>query len=246
MDITAVVLTKNEEKNIENCLRSLEWCQEIIVVDDNSSDKTAALAKKYGVRVYEHTLNNDFSDQRSFGLEKAKNEWVLFVDSDEIVSTKLAQEVKVAVQSSKVQGYFISRTDYMWGKQLKHGEQGDIKLLRLARKSSGKWVGQVHETWVVTGITALLKYPLQHYPHQTLKELLTEINFYSTIRSEELFKEGVRANWLSVLLYTKGKFVQDYFFKLGFLDGIEGFVIAIVMSFHSFLTRGKLWQLSEK
>lgn len=247
MEISAVVLTKNEEKNIQACLESLSWCSEIIVIDDNSADETALLARKHGTTVYSHSLDNDFSQQRNFALTKAKYDWVLFVDADERVSGDLKKEIEKSIEHSQgTAGFFLKREDTMWGKVLNHGEQGNIQLLRLAKKGSGKWVGKVHEVWDVKSTTQQLENPIYHFPHPTVAQFLAEINMYSTIRAKELHNQGKKADWLSVLLYAKGKFAQDYFFKFGFLDGTEGFLVAIIMSFYSFLVRGKLWQLGEK
>lgn len=247
MAISAVVLTKNEEKHIEDCLKSLLWCDEIIVVDDASTDQTKQIAKKYKATVVAYTGDHDFANKRNFGLTKAKGDWVLFVDADERVSHALSLEIKSQISNSKSQynGYYLKRQDYMWGKPLLHGEQGNGIFLRLGKKGSGEWRGKVHEVWDVTGNRGVLKNPLLHYPHPTLAEFLEEINMYSTMRAEELHSKGVKANFLSILLYPKAKFIQDYFVKCGFLDGIEGFIVALLMSFHSFLVRGKLWQLSK-
>lgn len=244
--ISAVVLTKNEEKNIELCLQSLSWCDEVTVIDDNSSDETKKLAKKAGAVVFERELKGDFSAQRNYGIEKAKGDWVLFIDADEIVSPHLASEIQRTVNNAKKNGFFIKRIDYMWGMPLLHGEMGKTKLLRLANKNSGKWIGNVHETWEINGEIGELKNAIQHYPHQTIGEFLKKIDFYSTLRAKELYKQGASVNFFSIIEYPKGKFLLNYFFRLGLLDGIRGMVVAIMMSFHSFLVRAKLWQLSKK
>lgn len=242
--ISAVVLAKNEQARIGTCLQSLSWCDERIVIDDNSTDKTISIAKKYGATVYTRSLDSDFAAQRNFALTKAKNEWVLFIDADEQVPSALAKEIAFAMQTTK-DGFYLKRHDTLWGKTLTHGEQS-AAFLRLARKGKGKWVGKVHETWKIQKNTHLLQHPLLHFPHQTLAAFLEEINVYSTIRAKELYQKGETANWLSILFHTKGKFIQDYFIRLGFLDGIEGFIVALLMSFHAFLVRGKLWQLTNK
>ncbi len=247
--ISAVILVKNEEKNIVDCIKGLRWCGEILVVDDNSTDKTVELAKKNGARVITHSLENDFSRQRNFGLLEAKGEWVFFVDADERVSESLAFEITNRIKESPSEhydGFFIRRIDNMWGKKLLHGETGNIKLLRLVKKTSGKWEGQVHEVWKTKGVLGELKNPISHYPHQTITEFLEEINFYTDIRAKELHKKGIKAHWWSVIVYPKAKFFLNYIIKMGFLDGIPGLVFAILMSFHSFLVRGKLWQLWQK
>ena len=134
----------------------------------------------------------------------------------------------------------------MFGKWLKHGETGSVKLLRLARKDEGRWVRPVHEVWQVKGQTLELKNPLLHYPHQTVKELLEEINFYTSLNAQVFYDQGVRARPWQIIVYPLGKFIKNYFWKWGFLDGMAGFLSAVFMSFHSFLTRSKLWVLRQK
>nr|MBI5455569.1 hypothetical protein [Candidatus Levybacteria bacterium] len=143
----------------------------------------------------------------------------------------------------KYNGFYIKRLDVIWGKMLKHGETGNIKLLRLARKKAGVWYGKVHEQWQIDGKISELENSLIHYPHQTIDEFLKEINFYTSIRAKELYEAGVRGSLKDIIVYPKAKFILNYFIRLGFLDGIEGFIFAIFMSFHSFLVRGKLWLL---
>ncbi len=246
--ISAVVLTKNEEKNIEACLSSLSWCDEIVVIDDNSQDKTVLLAKKHGAKVYLHDMKGDFSRQRNYGLEKATSEWVLFIDADERVSAPLWYEIMEYTNNPLVSytGYLIKRTDIMWGKELLHGEVGNIKLLRLAKKDAGMWEDPVHETWKVKGKVLTLEKSLLHYPHPTVAEFLQEINFYTDLRAKQLYKKGKKASWWSIILYPKAKFVLNYFFRGGFLDGLPGLVFALMMSLHSFLVRSKLWLLWQK
>lgn len=246
--ISAVVLTKNEEKNIEKCLENLSWCDEVIVVDDQSQDKTVDIAKKKGAKVYTHALEDDFALQRNFGLEKAKGDWVFFVDADEEVSQGLWYEIMERTNApfNMIEGFYVKRIDTLWNKQLKHGESGNIWLLRLAKKHAGKWKGKVHEVWDVRGKTDKLKNTLSHYPHQTIKEFLEEVNYYSTLRAQELKKKKVHASWFTIILYPKAKFFLNYIGKGGFLDGIHGLVFALMMSLHSFLVRGKLWMLWKK
>lgn len=246
--ITVVILTKNEEKNIEKCLGNLSWCDEVIVIDDESQDKTVDIAKKMGAKVLIRPLQDDFAGQRNAGLEKAKGDWVLFIDADERVPQALWYEIMAKTNDpfNPYIGYYLKREDTMWGKKLRHGETGAIKLLRMAKKDTGKWNGKVHETWKVKGKTDVLQNPLMHYPHQTIKEFLQEINYYSSLRAQELRKQKVAVSWVSILLYPKAKFVVNYFLKAGFLDGLPGLLFALMMSLHSFLVRGKLWQLWQK
>lgn len=245
--ISAIVLTKDEEKNIIDCLESLNFCDEIIVLDDNSNDRTVEIAKKTGAEVFVHPLSNDFSKQRNYGLSKIKGDWALFIDADERVSDVLAREVaEVVTLGNKYNGFFIKRIDTIWGKRILHGELTSVWKLRIARRDSGKWVGSVHESWFVKGKIGKLKNTLDHYPHQSIADFLREINFYTDIRAKELYNLGVKVKWYSILLYPKGKFLLNYFLKLGFIDGIPGLLVVMMMSFHSFLVRGKLWLLNQK
>lgn len=247
MKLSGVVLTKNEEKSIERCIVSLKFCDEVIVVDDGSTDKTVEIAKKLDAKVYKRKLLNNFASQRNFGLEKAKGDWVLFIDADEVVPDKLKSEILSAIESKRnISGYYLKRYDLIWGKMLTHGEVGSVLLLRLAKKGTGKWSRKVHEIWNVHGRLATLKTPLLHYPHQSLDEFIDETNFKSSLHAKANMEEGKNSNLIKVIFWPVGKFVKYYIFKMGFLDGTEGFVDAMVMSFHSFLSWGKLWVLQKK
>ncbi|HUD44035.1 MAG TPA: glycosyltransferase family 2 protein [Patescibacteria group bacterium] len=244
--ISAVVITKNEEKNIARCLGSLRWCDEIIVIDDNSTDKTVDTAKRNGATVYIHDSRSDFSQQRNFGLGKANGNWILFVDSDEIVSLSLQYEITnlISDQFNPFDGFLIKRIDEMWGKKLQYGETGNIFLLRLAKKNAGKWAGKVHETWEVKGKIGKLQNSLLHFPHPKVADFLQKVNYYSSLRAMELYEKKVKVSAWQIVFYPKAKFIYNYFFKLGFLDGARGLIVALMMSFHSFLVRSKLWVLN--
>ncbi|MEK7091298.1 MAG: glycosyltransferase family 2 protein [Patescibacteria group bacterium] len=241
--LTGIVLTHNEEKNIIRCLEALKFCDTLLVVDDNSTDKTTKLAKKAGATVLAHTLNSNYSSQRNWALSQAKTPWVLFIDADEVVSVKLGEEITSAIKKIEFKGFLIPRIDYMWGKKLAHGDVGGVRLLRLARHGAGEWHGAVHEAWAIEGNIGTLSHPIFHYPHPTLVEFLQEINAYSGIRARELHSAGQRANLLQIIFYPIIKFKYLYFLKLGLLDGTAGFIHAMTMAFYSFLVRGKLWLL---
>ena len=245
MMISAVVLSKNEERNIKDCLQSIkDLASEIIIIDDYSTDKTLKIAKDFGAKVFLRHLNDDFSGQRNFGLEKAKNKWVMFLDADERVTDELAQEITTTISKNEdVNGYFFKRNDFFSGRFLKHGETANVRLLRLAKKDSGSWQRKVHEIWNVKGQTKEFKNPLLHYPHSTITVFLKEINFYSSLHAESLKKEGMKPSLLRLIFNPLVKFISNYFLKKGFLDGTPGLITALMMSFHSFLARGKLFNL---
>ncbi len=243
--ISVVVLTRNEEENIKNCLQSIkDLASEIILIDDYSTDETIKIARDLGAKVFLNKLDSDFSKQRNFGLKKAKNKWVMFLDADEMVSNKLAQEIKTVISNDKdINGYFFKRNDSFAGCFLRYGETANVRLLRLAKKNSGSWQRKVHETWDVKGQTKEFKNPLLHYPHSTVTDFLKEINFYSSLHAESLKKEGVKPSLFRLIFNPLGKFISNYIVKKGFLDGTPGLITALMMSFHSFLARGKLFNL---
>lgn len=258
MKLSAVILTKNEEKNVERCLRSISFCNEIIVVDDYSTDNTKnEILKiknqndKLNIKIFEKHLNNDFAAQRNFGLSKASNDWVLFVDADEEVSEELKKEIigLVPPKAGDINAYYLRRRDYFWNQELKYGEIKKVRdqgIVRLVKKNSGTWMGSVHEVFHSAKNIGQLECFLNHYPHPTLKEFINDVNYYSDIRAEELFNRGTKTNILEIIFFPFCKFIYNYFFNLGFLDGPAGFTYAFMMSFHSFLVRAKLYQLTRK
>src|SRR5260221_2532809 len=247
--ISAVVLTKNEEKNIKRCLGSLTWVDEIIIIDDYSTDFTIRKIEKTNkkAKIYKRHLNNDFAGQRNYGLSKAKGEWVLFVDADEIIPEALASEIynlQFTIYKN-YDGFYLKRRDYFLGREMKHGEVGNVKILRLAKKDFGEWHRAVHEEWnpstPLRSIVGELRNPILHYHTRNLSDFVNAINNYSTIHASENEHEGKRSNIWKIIFYPAGKFIYNYFFKLGFLDGIQGFIMAVMMSFHSFLAWTKIW-----
>lgn len=257
--ISAVILAHNDQDTIKHAIESVSWCSEVIVVDDESSDATVRIAKKYSATVYTHPLSNDFAAQRNFGLSKTKGparnasqreaggEWVLFLDSDEIVSDALKKEIQeVTTAEHSVNGYFMKRTDSLWGGQLRYGETSGVRLLRLAKKGSGVWERAVHEVWNIHGPTETLESPLLHFPHPTVRQFISDVNWYSTINANMLFASKVAAPGWHVVAYPAAKFFRNYVWHLGFLDGVQGLFVAVFMSLHSFLTRGKLYMLYHK
>lgn len=240
--ISAVVLTHNDEKPLNKCLESLKWCDELLVIDDNSSDRTGSIAKKTGAGVIRRALNDDFAGQRNYGLSLVKSEWVLFIDSDEIVTPQLAREIKEAVslKENPINGYFFHRIDWWGGRWLTHGEVANVKLLRLARKNLGKWVRPIHEVWEVNGPLGEFANPLEHYPHPDVAQFLEEINHYSTVTAAALKTQGIIEPAWYIFAKPAAKFFVNYAGRLGFLDGMPGAIYAIMMSLHSFLVRAKL------
>lgn len=243
ISLSVVVLTHNDETRIVDCLECLGFADELIVVDDNSTDRTVELAKQFTSKIFTRALNGNFSNQRNFALNNVHSQWVLFVDSDELLSKNLKEEIVEAINSREYAGFNIKRFDYIWGRKVTHGELSRIKLLRLAKRNEGKWHGKIHETWKVVGAIGELNNPILHVPHQNIKEFLTDIDSYSSVRAMELQENNQKTSFLGIVSYPLAKFIQNYLIRQGYKDGIPGILYAIMMSFHSFLVRAKLYQL---
>ncbi|MEK7504493.1 MAG: glycosyltransferase family 2 protein [Patescibacteria group bacterium] len=240
--LTGVVLAKNEENNISKCLDSLKFCDEILLVDDNSTDNTVKMAQKIGATVIRSRMH-DFSSQRNFAISQVKSGWILFVDADEVVTQELALSIQELVKKNEANGYLIHRVDYIWDHMFKFGDLGNVWLLRLARRGAGDWQGEVHETWQIDGRVEKLKGDLNHYPHQSVVEFLKHINDYSTLKAQEFYEQKRGTNIFEIVLGPVWRFVYLFICRLGFLDGIPGFIHAMLMAFYMFLVAGKLYLL---
>ena len=244
--ISAVVLVHNDEKTLPSTLSSLAWCNEIIVINDSSTDGSPELAKKSGAKVFDRPLEADFAAQRNFGLSKARGDWVFFVDSDETVPVALRDEILITLNNTTSSGFMLKREDILFGRRMKYGETADVRLLRLAKKNAGKWVRPVHEVWEIEGEVGQMSNPIEHTPHETISEFLTEINRYTTMNANYLYLQNIQEPVINIVLFPVAKFFKNYIVLKGYKDSTQGMILAIMMSFHSFLTRSKLFLLWHK
>jgi glycosyltransferase involved in cell wall biosynthesis len=250
--ISAAILTKNEEENIKKCIDSLYFCKEIIIIDDYSTDSTLKIVqdlkvesqkKNQKIKFYQRSLNRNFAKQRNFALEKTSNNWVLFVDADEYITDELAAELTQYIDNPLhgINGFFIQRKNYMWGKEMRYGEMGSDFLLRFARKDKGLWKRKVHEYWDIKGNKKRLKNCIVHNPHGNLSEFLNTIKYFSKLHAQANRKEGKKSSIFKIIFWPLGKFLYNFIYRKGFLDGIEGLIVALVMSFNSYLAWSSLW-----
>jgi glycosyltransferase involved in cell wall biosynthesis len=232
-NISLILITKN--------------VNELIFVDDNSTDNTIEIAKSLvtkslTVKTFNRGLDNDFSAQRQFAISKCKNDWILWLDADETPSIKLIDFIN-NIDSNQYYNYAFKRNDIFLGHQLQHGETSSQYFLRLFNKKFGQFTGKVHEFWSSPKPTQNINFPIIHQSHSNLTSFFEKINYYSQIRAQELFDQKTKTSLLQIIAYPKAKFIQNYFLRLGFLDGTPGIIMALGMSFHSFLVRSKLWCL---
>jgi glycosyltransferase involved in cell wall biosynthesis len=244
MKISTVILTKDEEENIAECIKSIQFCDEILVVDDNSNDRTREIAKKLGAKVFKRSLDNNYAKQKNFALRKAKEGWVLFLDADERISEKLKNEILDTVNNS-YQVYQFSRIDYFLGKWLKNGDIKAYLNIRLMKKNSGIWRRRVHEYFETKARVGKFRNPLLHYSHPTVGKLIDSTNRWSSWHAKANQEEGKKSSIMKIFFWPMGKFVDSFILKRGFRDGLHGFVFSIFMSMHSFLAWSTLWLLQK-
>lgn len=244
--LSVVILTKNESANIKRCLTLVSWCDDVILVDD-SKDETVEIAKsvldKKQLRVIKNPQSENFAELRNSAFPLAIHDWLLFLDADEEITQQLKNEIIKNISSTNYLGFYLRRQDYFLGKWLNWGETRNIKHLKLGKKTVGRWRRRVHEVWEIKGRVGELNSPLLHYPHQTVAEFISHINRWTTLDAKEFFESGQRSSFWKIAFYPVGKFIGNYFLKLGILDGTPGLLMSMCMSFHSFLTRAKLFLL---
>jgi len=242
--ISACVLTFNEERKIERCLKSISWCDEIVVMDSFSTDRTLEICRRYTERVYQHEWMG-YVGQRNLIRDLAAHPWILFLDSDEEVSPQLRVEIMAEFErgTSDVVGYEFPRQVYFVGKWIRHGEwYPDIKL-RLFRKAYGRTEGQEpHDRVAVRGRVKRLKGALWHYTYDDVRDCIDTLNRFSSITAQQRFVKGGRCGWTDVTIRPFLRFLKGYILKRGFLDGAHGFMIAYINAFGVFAKNCKLWE----
>jgi glycosyltransferase involved in cell wall biosynthesis len=240
--LSAIVITKNEARNIEACLDSVAFCDERIVVDGGSSDGTAALAEAKGARVVTVTQWRGFGPQKNHALSLASGDWVLSLDADERVSEKLAEEIKRAVTDGGADGYEMPRLSTFCGKPMRHSGWYPDYVLRLFRRGQARFSDDlVHERVICDGTVRRLSEPLTHHPVERLEDSLSRMDRYSTARAEMIENSGRRVSFFSGILRGWWTFIQTYFIRLGFLDGREGFLLAVANAEGTYYRYMKAW-----
>ncbi|MDX1779047.1 MAG: glycosyltransferase family 2 protein [Thermodesulfobacteriota bacterium] len=242
--ISACIITYNEEQNIRECLESLKWVDEIIVVDSMSTDSTISICREYTDSVIQKTWEGHVK-QKNFSINQARNDLVLCLDADERVTPELRKEIEkcLSEDSGEVDGYYCSRHSYYLGRWINHGGWYPDYKLRLFKKSRGKWGGKdPHDKVILEGTTKYLQSELHHFVYRNLSHQLQTVDNFSTITAQELNNEGEHFTVLKLLSRPTLKFLGTYFLKRGFLDGMPGLIISVVSSFYVFLRYAKLWE----
>ena len=242
--ISAIVIAFNEEKNIERCLQSLDWADEIVVVDSFSTDRTLALSKKYTARVVQHNWEG-FVKQKIFATSQASYDWIFSIDADEEVSDQLKYEIIRIRQAGPVaQAYQMPRKMFYLGKWITHGSWYPDYKVRLFNRQQGHWAGlDIHEYWQVRGRSEKLKGDLLHYSYENITYHINKINILTSQAAAEMLQKGEKDSYSSILINPFIKFCKSYLLQAGFRDGFVGLIIALLGSYYVFLKYLKLWEL---
>ncbi|MDR3625370.1 MAG: glycosyltransferase family 2 protein [Ignavibacteriaceae bacterium] len=242
--ISVIIITKNEELQIEECLKSVSWADEIILVDSESTDKTIDIAKKYTDKFFVKKWEG-FAPQKSYALSLANNEWVLSLDADERISEELKHEI-LNVDLNSFDGYSIPRNNYFLHKLIKTcGWEKDSQLRLLKKCKTSVTDRLVHEGFIVNGNTGKLKSPMLHFTYNTIESAISKINHYSSLQALERYKTKGRVNGFTIIAHGIASFYKTFFALKGFRDGVHGLCIAFIDSFTTFLTYMKIWELQK-
>jgi glycosyltransferase involved in cell wall biosynthesis len=241
--ITAILIARNEEKMIGDALESVSFCDEIIVIDNGSIDKTRELSEKHGAKVYE-IKSNDFSELRNFGLSKAENDWVLYIDADERINTELKDSIKKTIEdNSKYSAFLLKRKNFYFGN---HEWPKIEKMERLFKKDKLKeWKGRLHESPVVDGeIGNIDEGFILHFTHRDLESMLNKTIEWSTQEAMLRYNSGhPQMTWWRFPRVMLTAFFDSYVKQRGYKAGAVGVVESVYQAFSMFITYAKLWEL---
>ena len=247
MRISVIVITKNEAASIARCLESVSWADEIIVLDSGSTDDTVSICREYTVHVHQ-TDWPGFGPQKNRALDRASGDWVLSLDADEWVTPALRDEIaRIVAQSQDVDAFRIPRQSSFCGRFMRHSGWWPDHVVRLFRRGGAKFSDDaVHERVVVDGKTGTLLTPLMHETFVDLEELLAKMNNYSTLSAQAMHRGGKRSGLSKAVARAAWAFVRTYFLRGGFLDGREGFMLAVATAEGTYYRYVKLLLLQKK
>lgn len=253
--VSAFIIAYNEEEKIADCIRSVSFCDEVVVVDSFSTDRTAEIAESCGAKVIKRPWPG-YREQKTFALASTSNDWVLNLDADERVSAELRESILRVLERdfaekeasshtpSVVNGYQVNRVVYFLGRWWRSGGWYPEYRLRLMRKSCTTWGGEnPHERPVVEGKVQRLDGELQHYTYDSLADQISRLNQFSSIAAESEYQKGTKASLWLIFGSPLVRMFKFYFLKQGFREGLAGVVVVLAEGFYSFMKYAKLWEI---
>ncbi len=248
--LSVVILAKNEEKKIRNCLESVKWADEIVVVDGFSTDSTVDICKEYGARVVQHRFEGDFGEERNIGIDNSSGDWILQLDADEVVTEGFKTGVlEVLKGEEKFVAYKFLRKNFFLGRFMRYGGWYHYSH-HLFKKGFARYKGKVHHELIVDGETGVLNVEVEHYPFQDLAQLIARQNRYTTLEAGEILELRGRLDEKEIRYNVKVKpvklFWKFYVKKKGFREGMHGFIFSVLFAWVHFIKWAKYWALVRK
>ncbi len=243
LPISVYVLTFNNLRTIEHCLKSLNWAEEIVIVDSFSTDGTFEICKRYTDKTYQVEFKGH-RDQYQYAAGLTTRDWIMFVDADEEVPPELVEEIRRELdrETKEAVGFFIYRRTYYLGRWIRYGGWYPDGEIRLYRRDKGKWEGGLHAKVVVEGKVSVLKNQYLHYTYRDISDQIQTIDRYSRIAAEDMDQKGERFSLFKLLFHPPFRFVKEYLFKSGFRDGLPGLIIGVSTMFYVFIKYAKHWE----
>ncbi len=228
MGVSVLILTHNEEKHIKECIESCQFADEIVVIDDNSTDDTVAIATSLGAKVVNHALNGDFGAQRRFAIAQANEDWIFFVDADERCSKKLSEEIVRITESGPKAAYAVKRKSKFRYFKATHGSMRPDEVLRFMPKEGATVQGEVHERCISPYPRKKIKGHLDHYTYDNIQQYFNKTNVYAQISVDKYLEEGRKTNFfIDIVLRPQWAFFKTYIWDRGFMDGKIGYILAL-------------------
>ena len=249
--LSVILITRNEEKNIRSCLESVKWADEIVVIDQSSTDRTVEISKEYTDRVFVVEAKGYCEPDRMVAIAKARGEWILYIDADERVSPELKEEILMTISScQRIHNcYYLPRKNYFLGKWIKGCGWYPGYILRLFKKGTVVFSDQIHQDGTTEEECGLLRNDLIHLSYQNLEHYFEKFNRYTSRLAQERYERGARASilnfWVSFLFKPLSFFLRSYFLQQGWKDGFQGFFICFSSGLVTFVTYVKLWELQK-
>lgn len=242
--LTVLIPTFNEEDRLRDCLTSIQWADEILVVDSFSTDKTLDIAQEFGAKIVQHDYQSHAS-QLNWAIPQCRNEWILLLDADERVSDRLRNSIQESLQNIPDRfTYFVKRTNLFFGHELRHGGWGRDWIIRFFHRDHGRIQEYGYHGDIITDSpSGTLHGEIIHLTYRTLDDYFRKFHLYTDEGARLLFQKKRRASWVDLFLRPFWRFFFSYIIRLGFLDGIPGLIVSMLSTFYSFTKYLKLWYM---
>jgi len=241
--LSVAIITKNEEENLPDCLKSVYFADDIVVADSGSTDRTVEIAKEFGCRVFIEEWKG-YGPQKNSAIDKCKHDCVLVLDADERIPEGTREEIiRIITTPDSADAYSFLRKNFFHGKWIRHCGWWPDRVKRLVKKGKGRFHSIVHEKWITTGSVKDSKVHIEHHSFNDYSEMLRKLDEYSTLAAAELYNAGFKPSILAPFYHAISMFFKTYILKMGLLDGLDGLVIAFTAASGSFFKYAKLLEL---